>query len=104
MLYGLKKIQYDQIVKAFSKYEEIDSVIFYGSRAKGTHKPYSDIDVTLIGKNLNLSLLQKLELDLDDLMLPYKFDVSIYSSIDNRDLLDHIKRVGITIYKKTATL
>jgi type I restriction enzyme S subunit len=104
MLYGLKKIQYDQIVKLFSKYGEIDSVILYGSRAKGSHKPYSDIDITLVGPALNLGLLQKIEIELDDLMLPYKFDVSIFSTIDNKDLLEHIKRVGTIIYNKKTTL
>ena len=35
-----------------------------------------------------------LENDIDDLMLPYTFDISIYHHIKNEDLLDHIARVG----------
>ena len=99
MHYGLSELQYDQIVKVFASNKEIDKVILYGSRAKGTHKPYSDIDITILGDNLNFSLLQKIEIELDDLLLPYKFDVSLYNSIDNNDLVEHIKRVGKTIYK-----
>ena len=99
MHYGLSDFQYDQIVKVFASNKEVDKVILYGSRAKGTHKPYSDIDITILGDNLNLSVLQKIEIELDDLLLPYKFDVSLYNSIDNNDLVEHIKRVGKTIYK-----
>ncbi len=100
MYYGLSDLQYEKIAKVFASIREVDQVILYGSRAKGTQKPYSDIDITLLGENLNFSLLQKIEIELDDLLLPYKFDVSLYDSLENNDLIDHIKKVGKTIYKK----
>ena len=99
MHYGLSEFQFGQIVNVFANNKDVDKVILYGSRAKGTQKPYSDIDITILGDNLNLSVLQKIEIELDDLLLPYKFDVSLYNSIDNNDLVEHIKRVGKTIYK-----
>jgi len=100
MLYRISELQYQQIVKVFSKYKDVDEAILYGSRANGTQKPYSDIDITILGKNLNLSLQQKIEIELDDLLLPYKFDVTLYNSIDNYDLVEHINSVGKKIYKK----
>jgi len=99
MQYGLSEFQFGQIVNVFANNKDVDKVILYGSRAKGTQKPYSDIDITILGDNLNLSVLQKIEIELDDLLLPYRFDVSLYNSIDNNDLVEHIKRVGKTIYK-----
>jgi predicted nucleotidyltransferase len=101
MHYGLSELQFSQIIKVFAKHKEIDEVILYGSRAKGTDKPYSDIDITIKGDNINFSLQQKIEIELDDLLLPYKFDVSLFNAIDNADLLEHIKRVGKTIYRKS---
>mgnify|MGYP002778225585 CR=1 FL=1 len=101
MHYGLSESQFNQIIKVFAKHKEIDEVILYGSRAKGTDKPYSDIDITIKGDNINFSLQQKIEIELDDLLLPYKFDVSLFNTIDNADLLEHIKRVGKTIYRKS---
>ncbi|PWS26803.1 hypothetical protein DHW03_12280 [Pedobacter yonginense] len=102
MNYGLSVLQFEQIVKVFASHKEIDEVILYGSRAKGTQKPYSDIDITFLGDNINFSLQQKIEIELDDLLLPYKFDVSLYKSIANIDLVEHINRVGKTIYKKES--
>ncbi|MCU0422385.1 MAG: nucleotidyltransferase domain-containing protein [Bacteroidia bacterium] len=100
MQYGLSQLQFDQIIKVFSNYKEIEEVILYGSRAKGTQTPYSDIDITILGNNINFSLQQKIEIELDDLLLPYKFDVSLFKSIENIALVEHINRVGKVIYKK----
>ena len=100
MKFGLKKLQFDQIASVFSNHEEIETVILYGSRAKGCQKPYSDIDITIVSDKINLTSLQKIEIELDDLMLPYKFDVSIYKTIENKELLDHINRVGKIFYKR----
>lgn len=98
--YGLSELQFERIVDVYTNHKEIDEVILYGSRAKGTQKTYSDIDISIVGNNLNLSLLNKIEIELDDLMLPFKFDVSIYKNLENKELLEHIKRIGKVIYKK----
>lgn len=100
MSFGLSELQYKQIVQVFARYDEIERVILYGSRAKETQKPYSDIDITIVSDSLNLGQLQKIEIELDDLMLPYKFDISIYNTIQNNELLEHIRRVGKVFYKK----
>lgn len=98
--FGLPEEQINGIKRIFSKYRQIDTVLIYGSRALGTHQPSSDIDLTLKGNDLNLSLLSKIEHDLDDLLLPCKFDITIYDRISNPDLLDHISRVGKEIYRR----
>jgi hypothetical protein len=42
--------------------------------------------------------LLKISAELDELDLPYHFDLLIFGKIENRDLIDHICRVGETIY------
>lgn len=95
---GLTKKDIDSIKAVFLKYAPIEKVLIYGSRAKGNYKPASDIDLTLIGENIDLNLQQEIEFELDDLMLPYKFDISIYHRITNPEFLDHINRVGKEFY------
>ena len=97
---GLKRECIEKIIQIFERYDEIESVILYGSRAKGNYKPGSDIDLTLKGKGLNLSLLNKISLELDDLMLPVTFDLSLYHHIRQTDLIDHIHRVGKVFYSR----
>ena len=99
MQYGLKKESIEKVNRIFAQYDKIEEVILYGSRAKGNYKPGSDIDLTLKGKGLNLKLLNKISLELDDLLLPYTFDLSIYHHIKQADLIDHIVRVGKVFYK-----
>jgi type I restriction enzyme S subunit len=94
MQFGLSNDDIDKIKVVFAKFPEIERVVIYGSRAKGNYKPSSDIDLTLVGDKLTLSLLQSLENDIDDLLLPYKFDISIFHQISNPDLIAHIERVG----------
>ena len=99
-MYGLKEKHITAIRSVFSKYPQVEKAILYGSRAKGNYRNGSDIDLTLAGKDLDLKILSKIENELDDLMLPYKIDLSILRKIDNPDLSEHIKRVGKIFYKK----
>lgn len=100
-MFGLEISVIKAIQKVLEKYPEVEKAILYGSRAKGNYRAGSDIDLTLIGQNLNLTILQKIENELDDLFLPYKIELSIYHHIQNESLLEHIKRVGKIFYEKT---
>ncbi|MBR4837573.1 MAG: nucleotidyltransferase domain-containing protein [Bacteroidales bacterium] len=100
MPYGLKDIELEKLNKIFAANERIERVMLYGSRAKGTYKPFSDVDITLMGDELTHTDLNNIHLAIDDLLLPYQFDISIFKSLSNNDLKEHIKRVGITLYIK----
>jgi predicted nucleotidyltransferase len=101
MKFGLSEKTLQSICSVFSKYPEIEKVILYGSRAKGNYKNGSDIDLTLIGgDDLTIDILCKVENDLDDLLLPYTFDISLFKYIHDPDVIDHIHRVGLVFYQK----
>ncbi|WP_229215888.1 nucleotidyltransferase domain-containing protein [Dyadobacter frigoris] len=72
--------------------------MLYG--AKGNYKNSSDIDLTLKGKQLTLFILGKVDEQLDDLLLPYTFDLSIYHQINSPELLHHMNRVGKLFFSK----
>ena len=99
-MYGLKEKHIEAVNSVFSKYPQIEKATLYGSRAKGNYRNGSDIDLTLKGEALTLSILSKIETELDDLLLPYKIDISIHHKIENPDLLEHMDRVGIVFYEK----
>ena len=100
MKYGLKPKVIEAICNVFALFPEVEKVILYGSRAKGNFKNGSDIDLTIVGKNLNLTITNKIELALDDLLLPYSFDISIYHQISNKELIEHIERIGKLFFVK----
>jgi uncharacterized protein len=99
MKYGLKDETIEKIKILFANYYQIETVILYGSRAKGNYKNGSDIDLTIKG-NIDLSVINRISEDIENLLLPYTFDISIYDQISNPELLDHIKRVGIIFFQK----
>jgi len=98
--FGLSSETKQRIIQVFIQYPEIDKVQLYGSRAKGNFHPGSDIDLTIMGDGVSPSQLLRIENELDDLLLPYKIDISLFRQITNQDLIDHIKRVGIAFYVK----
>ncbi|MBX2929489.1 MAG: nucleotidyltransferase domain-containing protein [Saprospiraceae bacterium] len=104
MKYGLKDKTIRQIQGVFITFPQIEEVILYGSRAMNRYSPGSDIDLTIKGVGLSLSIVNTVGRMLDDLLLPYTFDISVYHHIKNPDLLDHINRVGLCFYRKQSEL
>ncbi len=100
MIFGLRDDTIQKITSLFKKFPQIDRAIIYGSRAKGNFKEGSDVDLTLIGKDLNLTIINKIESEIDNFLLPYTFDISIYHQLDSKELINHIDRVGKTFYIK----
>ena len=97
---GLKPEFSDQLICVLESEPVVSEVILYGSRAKGNYRAGSDIDLTIKGKNLTTNWLMDLSMKLDDLLLPYEVDLSIFEHIENNDLVEHINRVGKVVYKK----
>lgn len=99
MPYGLKADTIARINGILATHPEIKQAILYGSRAKGNYREGSDIDLCLAGETLTLTQLLKIENELDDLLLPYKIDLSLFHALDNPELIDHIRRVGVVFYE-----
>ncbi len=97
---GLGEGVIERINAVFSRWSDIEQVILYGSRAKGTDRESSDIDLTIIGNALSQSHLLKIANELDDLLLPYKIDLSLLGQIEDKALLEHIRRVGVVFYER----
>jgi len=100
--FGLKQRTIDQMVSVFAAHPLVEQVIIYGSRAKGNYRHGSDIDLTIKGEAVTLSELMKIETELDDLLLPYKIDLSLFHKINDPDVSEHIGRVGAIFYQKLS--
>ena len=97
---GLTESTAAQIRAVFANHPEVETVILYGSRAKGNYRQGSDIDLTLLGGGMTPNILGRIRSDFDDGSLPYRFDLSILSQVTDADLIDHIRRVGVVFYEK----
>ncbi len=99
-MFGLQLDIESEIIRVFKSYPRIEKVILFGSRAMGTNSPGADIDLAIVGRDLHLDDLIALHMKLDELWLPYKFDIQILSRIQESALVDHIRRVGKEVYSK----
>ena len=100
--YGLREDEIRSIQAVFNQHPNITKVVIYGSRAIGNHRAASDIDLTLYGDKIDYAELTAIENELDDLLLPYTIDLSIYHQIENPKLIEHINRVGQEFYRPRA--
>lgn len=93
-MFGLNEEVLNKIIMTIESVCKVEEIVLYGSRAKGNYKPNSDVDITLKGNNITQNNLNKISNSLDDLLYPFKIDLSIFNNIDNPELIGHINRIG----------
>ena len=98
MKFGLQDKQIAQISFVLKSGGVTQATIF-GSRAKGDYRDNSDIDIAVWGDEINVG---RLLTELDDLPLPFKFDVIDYNET-NTAIREHIDRVGIIFLDDDGT-
>jgi predicted nucleotidyltransferase len=101
MPYGLLDRDLEHILAAVKSLPEISQLVLFGSRAKGTYKAGSDVDLAIKGAAVSYETALKLaEILNEEKPLPYFFDVVHYEGINEPRLVEHIDRVGVVLYSK----
>jgi len=100
MNFGLPGAAVAALQEVLCQFPGVEQAIVYGSRAKGNFGPGSDLDLTLVGPKLSFTDLVRIDSALDDLLLPWKVDLSLLAQIDDPALRDHIARVGKVLWSK----
>lgn len=93
----LPAAELDLIRGVFRRHPEVTAVCLFGSRAKGTHRPESDVDLAVWGE-VDALRTQAIAAELDELPLPYRYDVQPFAAIRHAPLREHIERVGVRVY------
>ena len=100
--HGLPLQTVEQIRSTLGRFPEVEQATLYGSRALGRHRPGSDIDLSLSGSALSGTILARIDTALDELLLPWRFDLLIREQLESPDLIDHIERVGVPFYQRRS--
>jgi predicted nucleotidyltransferase len=93
----LQPAELELVRSVLRRHPEVHSATLFGSRAKGTHHERSDVDLALSGE-LGLLGAEAIAAELEELPLPYRFDVQTLEQISFAPLLEHIERVGVVIH------
>ena len=98
--YGIPRADLEALISELKNNSNILEIILFGSRAKGTFSNGSDIDIALKGKELSLKDILDATCEVEKLLLPYKLDLVLYDRINEPDLVDHIDRVGVSLFRR----
>lgn len=99
---GLSDSELQTLRDVFTRFLDIKEVILFGSRARGTHRPSSDVDLAIKGKNLTIDILAKLHYILEEeTNLPYFFDIVIDDRVENEALKREIDKNSEIIYQRS---
>lgn len=99
MKFGLSDMVVKELQDVFRRHANIEKVLIFGSRSKGNYRAGSDIDLALIGKNIDYRQLLDISMEIDDLELLYSIDLLDYQSKVGTPIGDHIDRVGQVFYE-----
>lgn len=100
--FGLSDKTLTTIEQILAACPAVEKAILYGSRAKGNYRPGSDIDLTLIGEQLDFRTLGQLAASMEESPIPYQVDLSLWKQLDHAKLREHIDRVGVVFYQRTS--
>ncbi len=94
--FGLPERTIDELLNYFKQKPEIEKVVIYGSRAKGTYHNGSDIDFAIwTDKHENVARILS---ELDELSTPYMFDVTDYKTLEHQGMKNSIDKDGKLFY------
>jgi proline iminopeptidase len=96
--FGLSPAIVNSLREVFARYSHIEQVVIFGSRAKDTARPASDIDIAVFGSTLSAQEFTQLWGELDSLPLVFKLDVVHWESLDNENLKKKILQEGKRVY------
>lgn len=98
MRFGISETVIKELQDIFRRHANIRKVLIFGSRAKGNYRSGSDIDLALVGDEIDYNQLLDIRCEIEDLGLLYSVDLLDYSKKAGTPLGDHIDRVGQVFY------
>lgn len=101
--FGLDQDILDKILAVLTGYPAIERAVIYGSRAAGTFKNYSDIDLAVSAPAMSEKEFARLRFELDELPIVFKIDVVHIDRLENENLRQKIAREEKTLLESPST-
>ena len=96
--YGLSAAIIADLSKVFARYQNIEQVLLFGSRAKNTFKASSDIDLAVVSATLSEDEFTQLWNEIDQLPIIFKIDLLHLNQLNNKALKAKIQGEGRIFY------
>ena len=96
--FGLAGHVLEQILGVLRDHPLVERAVIYGSRATGTFKPHSDIDIAFYAPSMEDAEAARLRFELRELPIVFKVDAVHVERLGNAALRDKIVREGKALY------
>ena len=100
---GLKERHRAAVIDIIAANARVERAVLFGSRATGSFRPASDVDVALFGDRLSMSDQIALAAAMEDLTIPQRVNLLLYGTVDSIALREHIESEGIEWYRRRDT-
>lgn len=97
---GLNTQSRSKIISVLAACDKVERVVLFGSRALGTFRQASDVDLCLFGDQLETRDLTPMSFALEDLTVAQSVDLLIFDNVGSKTLREHITRQGIEWYNQ----
>lgn len=100
LTFGLRDTDLTYMAELFTRHPDIEQVWLYGSRAKGTNRPGSDVDLALVGPDVKRETVRHIHFVLEEESpMPFFFDVLHWNTLANSTMKAEIQRTAQPLYQ-----
>ena len=100
---GLKERHRKAVIDIIAANARVERAVLFGSRATGSFRPASDVDLALFGDSLSMSDQVNLTAAIDELTIPQRVHLLLYGMIDSTALRNQIETQGVEWYRRPDT-
>ena len=97
---NLDKDIIESIIKISKRYDNIEKVILFGSRARKENSPKSDIDLAIYLNKNNTNIFDFIYDIENECPTLLEFDFSNMNNLRDEIFINEVKKDGVTIYEK----
>jgi len=100
-MFGLNERNVNIVQSVGKDHPVVVKMLIYGSRARGSYRNGSDVDIALVGNEVTPREVARISSLLnEELPTPYFYDVIHYDSIVDEDFKKRIAEEGKVIYER----
>lgn len=97
--FGLEEHILDKLRAVLAAHPTVERAVIYGSRAKGTFKPSSDIDLAVYAPRLDADEFVRLRFEIQELPIVFKLDVAHVDALTDPGLAHEIATHGVEFFR-----
>ncbi len=101
MIDGLKDEHQRAVLDVLRAHPGVDRAVLFGSRATGTFRPESDVDLCLYGDSLTLTDQARLAAAIEALPIPQRVDLLLHQTLQDAALRERIRRDGKVLFDRS---